>query len=232
VDWTRDNTCRAIYFLPVVGLFPALALLGWQWICVALGAQELVFGAIAAVLPVLLTGGIHMDGFLDTADALASRQSRERKLEIMKDPHIGAFGTMACGMQLLVSFGLYTAVYQTKAVEVVALGFLLSRCMAACTSLFLPNARKGGMLDALSGAPDNLFAPLTLGLAAFFLGCCMLIWALHPGGVSLGFSLCCFFWYCAMTKRQFGGITGDTSGFFIMTCELALLFGAWLGGLL
>lgn len=57
------------------------------------------------VLPILLTGGIHMDGFMDTMDALHSYQDRERKLEILKDSHVGAF---AC-LSLICEMFLYAA---------------------------------------------------------------------------------------------------------------------------
>ena len=72
-----------------------------------MGGSGVLFAAAAACLPLLITGGIHMDGFMDTVDALASHQSRERKLEILKDSACGAFAVLYCGVYLLLSFALY-----------------------------------------------------------------------------------------------------------------------------
>ena len=65
---------------------------------------------MAALLPLLVTGGIHLDGFLDVADARSSHQSRARKLEILKDSHVGAFAVIAMGCYLLLYTALWSAV--------------------------------------------------------------------------------------------------------------------------
>ena len=105
--WEEQNMRYAICVFPLVGVVCGGALLLWSRLCGLLGVGGILFAAVAACLPLLITGGIHMDGFMDTVDALASRQSRERKLEIMKDSACGAFAAIYCGVYLLLSFGLY-----------------------------------------------------------------------------------------------------------------------------
>ena len=73
----------ALCFFPAVGVFCTGALWLWYALCCTLGVSGVLFAAVAAALPLLITGGIHMDGFMDTVDALSSHQSKERKLEIM-----------------------------------------------------------------------------------------------------------------------------------------------------
>ena len=65
------------------------------------------FGAVAALLPIILSGGFHMDGFLDATDAIFSRRDRDRKLEIMKDPHCGPFAVLSCAALLLLELGAW-----------------------------------------------------------------------------------------------------------------------------
>ena len=96
------------------------------------GGQRRFFAAAAACLPLLITGGIHMDGFMDTVDALASHQSRERKLEILKDSACGAFAVLYCGVYLLLSFALYYEGYAAGWIYAFAPAFVLSRCLSAC----------------------------------------------------------------------------------------------------
>jgi len=64
-----------------------------------------LYAVVLTLIPVVITGGIHLDGLLDTADALSSYQPRERRLEILKDSHAGAFAIIVCCMYFLAYFG-------------------------------------------------------------------------------------------------------------------------------
>ena len=77
--------------------------------------------AVAVLIPVLVTGGIHLDGFLDTSDAL-SWQVTERRFEILKDPHTGAFVIIACCSYFLAAFGIWT---EAKSLDIGILGIIL-----------------------------------------------------------------------------------------------------------
>ena len=94
VEWSDENRKYSMCFFPLIGAVIGLLLWGWLWLCEALAIGPVLKGAAGALLPVLVTGGIHMDGFMDTSDALASWQSRERRLEILKDSHVGAFAVL------------------------------------------------------------------------------------------------------------------------------------------
>lgn len=228
--WRQEGMGKVIYFLPLVGIFIGGGLALWGTLAGALGVGTALFAAVAVVWPLFLTGGIHMDGFLDTADALASHQPREKKLAIMKDPHPGAFAILWCVALLLLSFGLYSEL--ERGLGAVSLGFILSRSLCALTALALPKARPGGMLHALT---DQTPAPGALaGLSLLALLCMggMIALEFGPGlGAVLG-ALAVLVYYLHMTKQEFGGVTGDTAGFFIETCQFGILFGTWMGGFL
>lgn len=233
VAWQAESQPRmhvVLACLPLVGVLPALMLLLWQRLCWLLQAGTLLFGAGAALLPLLVTGGIHMDGFMDTLDALGSRQPRERKLAIMKDPHAGSFAVIGCTGYLLLSCSFYMALAADTRLWVVGLGFPLARALCAFCVFSMPSARPGGMLHALSrGVYDRRAAGIMLLTALICLA------AMLPCGwmlvliVAIAAAACCFGYRC-MARRQFGGVTGDTSGFFIQSCELCLLAAFWLEG--
>lgn len=231
-DWNERNMRFSICFLPLVGLIVGAAVFFWSWATKALGIDDVLFAAVAAALPLLLTGGIHMDGFMDAVDALASHQEREKKLAILKDPHIGAFAALYCGVYLLVSFGLYHALFQARALFIVWLGFILSRALAALSTVTLKAARKEGMLCAFTEHAHKRAATVSMAIVAL-LAVGGMVW-LSPivGAFSAGFALLTFLWYRVMVNKQFGGATGDTTGFFIQTCELVLLLSAWIGSLI
>ena len=96
VEWSEKNMRYAVCFFPLVGAVAGGVLLAWCWLCRALALTVPLRAAGGVVIPLLVSGGIHMDGWCDTADALASHQERARKLEILKDSHTGAFAVIAC----------------------------------------------------------------------------------------------------------------------------------------
>ena len=72
VEWTDENRKYAMCFFPLVGAVIGALIWLWLLVCRWLEINALIQGAVGAVVPLLVTGGIHMDGFMDTADALAS----------------------------------------------------------------------------------------------------------------------------------------------------------------
>jgi len=230
IDWDDDAVRVSIAFLPMAGAVLGGVIWLWIWLCGVLDLSAVLFAAVAAVLPVLFTGGIHLDGFCDTVDALSSWQDRERKLEIMKDPHIGTFAMIRCVMYLLICFAL---LYELRLRGLAAgLGFiyLLSRCFAAFGAITLPNARKSGMLMSFTESADR--RAITAILAIFAVaGMAGLIWFASLRGVAaLVLGLLTWLWYRLMAMKQFSGATGDTTGFSLQAVELALLAGLLVGG--
>ena len=157
-------------------------------------------------------------------DALASHQSRERKLEIMADPHVGAFAVQGCGLLLLLTFGLWCQAERTDGTLWAALLLVpaLSRGLSAFAALTLPNARGGGLLAAVTGAGRRgRWLPLCAALL-----CAAGLAALEPGYLWIGGAALLALWYYVKTaKREFGGTTGDLAGWFLQLCELACLAG-------
>ena len=96
-DWNKENMKYTFCFFPFIGLvIGALSyLVGWAG--GKFGFNPSFVSAVLVLVPVVVTGGIHVDGLLDTSDALSSWQERERRLEILKDSHAGAFAVItAC----------------------------------------------------------------------------------------------------------------------------------------
>ena len=231
-EWNDRNMKYAICFFPAVGVICGGFLYLWYAFCQMFSVSGVLFAAVATGLPLLITGGIHMDGFMDTVDALASHQSRERKLEILKDSHLGAFAAIYCGVYLLIAFGLLFELYSQRNVGVYCPVYVLSRSLSAFCAVRLPNARKSGMLNAYTKDAVKQTVARTM-LILDVLCCCVLV-AMNPviGAIAAVAANSSMLIYRHITMKQFGGVTGDTSGFFLQICELAALTGIWLGGLL
>ena len=230
-EWNEKNTAYPLCFLPVVGVLCGGVLLAFYALCLYLHASALFFAAVGVCIPLLLTGGIHMDGYMDTVDALSSHQTRERMLEILKDPHCGAFAVIYCGIYLLLNAALLSQIYQQGSVLLFCLIFVLSRCLSGLCAVNLPSARKNGMLAAFTEHTRRSRSNIALGIV-LAVTCGVMIavnWKLvwFPLAAAALWVLI----YRAVVLRRFGGVTGDTAGFFLQMCELLSLLGLWIGGI-
>ncbi len=145
VDWSEENRRWSMCFFPLIGVVVGGLIWLWLALCDGLHIGPFLRGAIGAVLPLLVTGGIHMDGFMDVTDAMSSWQTKEKRLEILKDSHVGAFAVIACGAYLLLMAGLLSECTAAQGLGLTA-AFVLSRSMSAYAMVALPQAKKQGML--------------------------------------------------------------------------------------
>lgn len=218
VEWSEKNMRYTLAFFPLVGAAVGGVFALSAWLLGLLGFGPVLRGAVLTAVPLAVTGGIHMDGFCDTVDALSSHAPRERKLEILKDPHAGAFALIWGAVWLLVYFGLLT---ELRSAATVAAGFVLSRSFSAWGVERLPSAR-GGMGAQLKRGSRFPWWVLTLYLG-LYLGAVALWGDLLAGLAALGAALLVYLGYRVLAVRQFGGFTGDLAGWFLQVCELAIL---------
>ena len=225
VDWNRENMQYALCFFPLIGGVIGAGIALWRFACSLLGLSPILFAAGAVLLPVLVTGGIHLDGFCDTVDALSSRRDREEKLQILKDPHTGAFAVIGLCCLFLVSFALWQELDANgETLSILGSGFVLSRCLSGLAVASVPLAKDTGL--AYTFANMSAKGRVRAWLAIFALLCIAGMAVLIPleGGACACASLFCFVLYYRMAKRQFGGITGDLAGYFLEVCECSQLF--------
>jgi adenosylcobinamide-GDP ribazoletransferase len=216
-----DDVARGTLFFPLVGAGIG-ALVG----VVATGLDGQLTATLAAaaavVLEVLLTGAIHLDGLADAADGLGGR-TRERVLEIMREPAVGAFGVTAIVVDLLVKTAAIAAIAGgSEPVLVLAVVFGLSRAAPVVLGLALPYARPSGGtgLVLTSGAAVSAASGLAIALggAVGLLGVRGL-WLL--AGAAVGVIL-----VGALARVRLGGVTGDVLGAAVETATLLALVAA------
>ena len=231
VDWSEENRRWSMCFFPLIGVVVGGLIWLWLALCDGLHIGPFLRGAIGAVLPLLVTGGIHMDGFMDVTDAMSSWQTKEKRLEILKDSHVGAFAVIACGAYLLLMAGLLSECTAAQGMGLTA-AFVLSRSMSAYAMVALPQAKKQGMLaDNARNADHHRVRLASWGwfAAAAVAAVCGLGWyglALPAG------ALACLGWYAYRAKKYFGGISGDQAGWYVQVTELVGLGLTVLGRML
>lgn len=195
--------------LVVLGLYGA-SLTGW-----VAGA-----GVMAMILSVWITRGLHVDGLADVMDALGASRNRERRLEIMKDPHMGAFGVMAIVADLLlkaVALSHLAALHQWPLAMV---PFIAARTAQVLLATTLPYARAEGGKAALfvqEARPYHLIMALVAAIAFCLATAGMAGLLLLLQGLVIAFLM--RLWM----KQHFGGVTGDLLGASSEIVETGLL---------
>lgn len=230
-EWNEQNMKYSICFFPAVGLLCGAVLALWYWFCSSFQVSALLFAAVAACVGLLISGGIHMDGFMDTVDGLASHQPMERKLEILKDSNCGAFAVIYCVVYMLISFGVFTELYEKQLVWAVCPLYVLSRALSGLCALNIPNARKKGMLGYYTQNTKRRRGSIALAVWAL-LAAIFMLWLQLSAFAGLLVAAVWVFVYYKLVMKQFGGVTGDTAGFFLQLCELLGCAGIWIGALL
>ena len=156
IRWEEKNLKYCMCFLPAAGLIAGAA----QWLllllCRMFSVSDFLYAALFCALTVLITGGIHIDGLIDTSDALGSHGTKEKKLQILADPHAGAFGIAGVVLYFLVLYGTAVQLRQSGALEntgsiaAVFSSFLISRALTAIFVVYLPPSKKSGLLYTFS----------------------------------------------------------------------------------
>ncbi len=231
IKWSEKNMALALCFFPVVGFVIGLFYLAVFKVSDILGFNLFLKGALLMAVPIIITGGIHADGFIDTADALSSYSERERKLEILKDPHAGAFGIIWSVIYFILYAAFSSQITKGKAAVIVALGFVLSRALSGIIVLTMKNAKNQGSLNSFTKDASKktvLAVLLTIGVLT---GCCFIIISPVLGGITVFSVLIWVFFFRSLAFKNFGGMTGDLAGFFLQICEIIIVLIISGGGL-
>jgi adenosylcobinamide-GDP ribazoletransferase len=211
------RSARAVWCYPIAGL-----LIGGMAAAIAmatafLGLPPAISAGVLLAGLIVLTGAMHEDGLADTADGFWGGHSVERRLEIMKDSHIGAFGTLAMILSLGLRWICYTALLPAGFAPVICAA-VLSRAAMPVVMFALPHARNVGLSHGV-GRPEA--GPVLIGLAiaitiatlsvgATALAC--LIGALGAGALVAG-----------LARHKIRGQTGDVLGATQQVAEIAIL---------
>ena len=222
--WNEKNMRYALCAFPLVGAVIGLCWWGWAALAGALALPAPLRAAGLCLLPVLITGGIHLDGYADTSDALASCAEPEKKQAILKDPHCGAFAVIRLISWFIACWALAAALTPTpRALLCMGLAFVLERALSGLAVTAFPLAKNTGLAHTFATAADKRTVQIVLGLL-----CALLVVGLAAAGGLAGLAMAgaaglALWRYYRVAKTQFGGISGDLAGWFLQRAELWML---------
>lgn len=230
IEWDEKNMKYILCFLPIVGGLIGLCMYGMANV---LDAFTMNFQAVALLLiPMILSGGIHLDGLLDTCDAFFSYGDKEKKLEILKDPRTGAFGVIGAVIYALGLLAVYSQIVANDYAFLMCLPwvFVLSRAVGGLCLNLVPKARKDGLGASFANvaAKKRVCGILEIWVVSSIISLWMIdaIMCVLMMGSIVVFLLCMI----PVFMKKFGGITGDLTGFIISGLELILPFVIAIGG--
>lgn len=230
LPWNKNTMKYAMCFFPMIGAVIGGAVYGIARLCAFLELSELLFSAVLVLTPVLLSGAIHLDGLIDTGDALYSRLEKDRKLEILKDPHIGAFGVILCVAYFIISFGVFGQFHENTALlPLLCLGYILSRGLSGLAMVSFSTAKNSGLAYIFADNASKTTVKITSIL--YIVGAIggMMAVNLFCGILILVFSGVGFLWFKKFCYQTFGGLTGDLAGYYLCIMEFMVLCVATFG---
>ena len=240
ISWNKQNMRFLLAAFPLVGAVTGLFEVLWIFLSKRFSLPMILAAAGVTVLPVLITGGIHLDGYMDVSDALSSCGDEEKKREILADPHVGAFAVIRLAVWLILSFGFASVLYDEPVPDLSSgagwaflfgCSFVVSRCLSGLAAATLPLSKETGLAHTFQSAADRkrcvflLWAELLVITAGMILGGAVI------GGARCFVAAVCML--CAAAGQWlhlrktasglFGGLSGDLNGWFLQKAELWML---------
>ena len=213
--WDEKAKGKMLLFLPIIGLEIGAIWAGLAWLCGFLKLPALVTGLVLCAYPYIITGFIHLDGYMDVTDAVKSWRDLERRREILKDSHVGSFAVIGIVLLMLAQFALFASVPAEANFLILIFIPAVSRC---CSSLAVTGLRPMSTSQYADQKKPKahlivLAAMLCIFLVAGFLLCGKYGFALVSCLVGYGFAL-------LRAYRSLDGINGDISGYALTIGEL------------
>ncbi len=213
-DQAFDHGARAVWAYPVVGLILGLFASGVVWLTGVLSLPAVMGAGLTLAALVVLTGAMHEDGLADTADGLWGGHDPKRRLEIMKDSRIGAYGVLA----LVLAMGLRWVGLAEVTIAGLITALVISRALMAPLMFALPHARDTGLSHSV-GRPSTPAMLIGMLIAA----ACAIVLSGGPGLLALIIAGVVAAGIGALAKAKIGGQTGDILGATQICTEITVL---------
>ena len=214
--WEEKARGKMLLFLPVIGLEIGLIWSAFAALCGYFNLDSMIFALGMTLIPYVLTGFIHLDGFMDVTDAVGSCRDLEKRRAILKDSHVGSFAVIGIVILLLSMFSLFAAIKPETNLWTLVLIPCISRTCAGIAVLTLPKMSTSQYHD--QAIPKSQIAFMT-ALLILFVILEFVLFGIY-GLCSLGCIAGCIL---ALRKgyRSLEGMNGDISGYSLTIGELA-----------
>jgi len=243
LPWRREvspeELGRSIVYFPVVGVIIGLILVGLNWL-LGLLLPSAVVNVLLIVFLVVISGALHLDGFVDTCDGIAGHKTVEERWQVMHDSRVGGFGVIGACCLLLVKYVSLNSVPESWLMMTLVLMPVISRWAMVYAVFAYPSAKPSGLGRVFKqGASWSRFTIATVITLAVVIG--LTRWANITYFYVVGLVIMLGIWIIVLAmanylKRKFSGLSGDTYGAINEVAEVCVLilvsllaYNQWLG---
>lgn len=218
-EWDDEGGKNIMKFYPIIGLIVGIIWCGVYKLLSLIGASTMVIASITLITPFIVTGMLHLDGYMDVCDALLSRRDKKEKLRILKDPHTGAFAVISVIMLFIVNFSsLYTVIDINKNSIGLILIPIISRSLMGYL-LLSKESMKGSSLGAFfkqgTGKIDKVILLVGLIISSIITTIIFGFYGLILASLMIIISTVLVNKAC----REFDGMSGDSAGYGLVIGE-------------
>ena len=221
-----DEKCLNLVLpcLPLVGA--CIGVLWWGILKLLLlsGIHILLVSAVTMLVPFIASGFLHLDGYMDTSDAVLSRRPIEDKLRILKDPHTGSFSVIMLAVLFIVQFAaVFVIIEKRNYLELLIIVPVISRCCSAMSVLCLKSMKQSSFANMFRQNTETrhkifLFIVLAAAIAVSYSFA-----GIYGLAISVS-TIAGFTGALSYTYRDLKGVSGDLAGHALVISELCALF--------
>ena len=214
--WDEKAKNKMLLFLPVVGLEIGAIWAAIAWLCRLLNLPALVTGLLLCAYPYIVTGFIHLDGYMDVTDAVKSWRDLERRREILKDSHVGSFAVIGIVLLMLAQFAVFASAPADTNFLILIFIPAVSRC---CSALAVTGLKPMSTSQYADRSKPKFHMVVLAVMLCIFLAAGFLLCGKY-GFASLG----CLVGYGLALRRAYkslDGMNGDISGYALTIGELS-----------
>lgn len=244
IEWDEKSSKNMMKLYPMVGAVIGIIYAAFYSLMTLLKCPIALESAVLLIIPFILSGMIHLDGYCDVCDAILSRRNKEEKLRILKDSRIGAFAVAALFMLFFMQYGALSSVLQKQTFISVESHNLVQYFTINCTALFKTNSIiymfilipivsrslagyfllsrvtiKESTLGAYFKKGTNKSDRLIMALIVLL---CILLTVLYERLLYvtvIAVMIICAYICTNKCIKEFGGVSGDVAGFILVVCE-------------
>ena len=218
--WDETAVNLVLPCFPLVGAFIGVLWWGAAKLLLLSGIHIMLVSAAVTLIPSLASGFLHLDGYMDTSDAVLSRRPPEDKLRILKDPHTGAFAVIMLAVLFVMQFAaVYTVIEKQGNPALLVVIPVISRCCSALSVLCLNPMTQSAYAamfrqDAKTAHKIFIIIIAVFGMALSF------FFAQIYGLIAAVSSIVGFIAAMIWAYRDLKGVSGDLAGFALVVSEL------------
>lgn len=231
IEWNKKNMKNVFVFFPFIGVVIGMIEYAWYLFYINHSLNSFFYAAIASAIPILITGGIHLDGYADSCDAFFSYGDREKRLEILSDPNVGAFGVIYLIVYILGTLGAWSQISEMSLPwQFFMIPYIVGRIIGGYFTKFVKPAKKTGLMMVFNnpGEKDSTaFFMIIWTICICILMYTVSVWYMVINLVGIAVFMIV---YTIYVNKNFGGFTGDLIGFSTSVTEMISLFALVLWG--